>query len=290
MFQLLKNTFLIRANDKLNSTTNIIGYNNQPLIIDTDFQKYHHSTQIGEIAYIPLSVSSEDYLYDNKLSVGDKIVFHHFVCQPDNEVYVNGEKLFKCDYFFIWAKINNNKFEPLEDIIFVEPIVEQENEIKTKGGLLLKNFLGKVKNIGVVYAASKSASEKGLVAGDKVFFTNDADYDIKIFGKDFYRMRSRNIIGIERNGRLVCTSDKMIVKEIVDKSSKKLLMLVNNREKIGKVINIGAEIKGISIGDIVCYFNGLASRLNYQEEEYSFLKSEEISYKILQHENYTITK
>jgi len=189
VFQLLKDTFLIRANASLNSVTDIKGLNGQNLVIDIDFQKYQHSTQIGEIAYIPLSVSKE-YLNDTKLSVGDKVVFHHFVCQPDNEVVVGGETLYKCAYYFMWAKINlNQTFHPLEDFIFVEPILEPESAVRTSGGLMLKLDRENMPNTGIVFAASNAAKEKGLRMGDRVFFTNDADYDIKITGNNYYRMR-----------------------------------------------------------------------------------------------------
>ncbi|MDD5186238.1 MAG: co-chaperone GroES, partial [Paludibacter sp.] len=112
-----------------------------------------------------------------------------------------------------------------------------------------------------------------------VFFTNDADYDINVLEKDLYRMCIRNIIGIERNGSLVCMTNKMLVQDVTENISRGgLIYRRNERERVGIVQMMGEEIKHISIGSRVSYFNGLASRLNYCGKEYSFLTLQEINY------------
>lgn len=281
--QLLRNTFLIRADKDLNTRLKIKGHNDQPLFLDTDFQKYQHATQFGQIAHIPLSISQE-YINDVKLNVGDTVVFHHFVCQPDNLMKVpgaNGGEFYKCEYYNLWCTLKGANMQPIEDFIFVEPILEPENALRSSSGLLhMKRDRQKMKNTGIVFAVSKSAKEKGVRMGDRVFFTNDADYEIKIIDKDFYRMRLRNIIAVERDGKLMCLSDKMIVKEI-PMDQKFESMQAFRKDKIGVVVNIGAEIKGVAVGDEISYFNIMNTSIGFDGEFYSLLTTEQVNYKML---------
>ncbi len=282
MIQLLRDTFLLRADKDLNSRLNIKGHNGLPLFLDTDFNKYQHATQFGEIAFVPLSITDE-YINDVPLKVGDKVIIHHFVVNQENIIEADGEKLYRCEYHQLWSKIEGTYMQPLEDFIFVEPMMEPENALRSESGLLhIKRNPQKMRNTGIVFSASKAAKAKGLRMGDRVFFTNDADYDIKIVEKEYYRMRLRNIIAVERDGRLLCLSDKMIVKEIPKEAFSGLLRLQDNRNKKGKVLNIGQEIKGVGIGDTVSYFNGSSTALSYNGEHYAFLTAEQINYKLLE--------
>lgn len=273
--------FLVRADKDAKQTTSIKGHDGENLILDTDFQKYYHATQVGEVAFSPQIIDSE-YLNDNPVKDGDQVLFHHFVCQEDNAVKYNGETLFQCEYFHIWARIVNTKLEPLEDFIFVEPILEPEENISTPGGLLLRAERQNLSGCGKVFALSKEAKKYGIRMGDVVFFTKDADYGINVMDHDLYRMRIRNIIGVERNGKLVCLTNKMLVLDITeDELRGGLIYRRNERERTGKVCNIGEDIKGIAIGEKISYFNGLASKLRYCGIDYSFLTIEDVNYKHL---------
>lgn len=280
--KLIKDTFLVRADKDLKKTLSIKGHDGKFLFLDTDFGKYEHATQVGEIASTPLEISPQ-YLYDNQLSEGDKIIFHHFVVQPDNSIRSDGEELFRCDYFHIWCKIKDEKIHPLEDFIFVEPILEPESSLWSENKLVqTKTKREFLQNQGIVFAASKSAKIKGVKVGDKVFFTNNADYDIKIIDKLLWRMRIRNIIGIEREGKIICLSDKLIAKEIslfpVEKESVLILMDEKKRERKGVVISLGNEINGINAGNEISYFYGVSGRLNYKGNNYAFINKENINY------------
>lgn len=279
--KLIKDLFLIRADVHSKNVSSITGINGEKLVIDTDFDKYRHAQQVGEVILSPQIIDSE-HSYSNPVNAGDIVVMHHFVCQDDNKVKYNDETLFQCEYYHIWAKIVNSKLEPLEDYIFVEPVLEPESHTKTEGGLILRTERAYLKNTGKVFALSKKAKESGLRMGDTVFFTNDADYDIKLLGTDLYRMQLRNIIAVERNGRLVCLNNKLFVIDITgDETRGGLIHRKNERERIGIVCNIGENIKGVAIRDKVSYFNGVSSRLNYGGQECSFLTEQDINYKFL---------
>jgi len=276
--ELIKNVFLISADKDLNSKVKIGG---KSLFVDRDFDKYRYSTQIGEVFSCPKKIDEKEFINDTAINNGDIVIFHHFVCQPNNLVIVGGKELYKCEFYNLWAKIENQKITPIEDFIFVEPILEPESNL-TSNGLLLKTSREPLKNQGIIFALSSAARKSGLRMGDKVFFTNNADYDIKILESTLYRMRVRNIIGVERNGQLVCLSDKLLVKEIVKENKLNgLIYFQNKREKTGVVKSIGEKIKGISVGTNVSYFEGLSSSLNYNGENYSFLSVEQLNYKYI---------
>ncbi len=279
--KLIKDSFLIRADKDSKRVTTIVGHNGEKLLLDTDFNKYHHATQVGEVAFAPQIIDKE-YINDNPVKQGDMVVFHHFVCHEDNAVIYGGEVLYKCEYYHLWGKIVNSKLEPLEEFIFIEPILEPEENMKTSAGLLLREDRALMKGIGRVWSLSKQAKKIGLRLGDIVFFTKDADYDIKIADMDLYRMSIRNIIGVERNGQLACLSNKMLVVDITEEQERNgLIYKKHERERFGRVCNMGEDIKGIAYGDVVSYFNGLASELNYNGVKYSFLKEEDVNYKKL---------
>lgn len=279
--KLIKDLFLIHADLESQHISSITGHDGNKLFLDTDYQKYKHAVQIGTVAYSPQIIDKE-YSNDNKVIDGDTVLFHHFVCQPDNKVVHDGKELYKCEYFHIWAKIVSGNLEPLEDFIFVEPIAQPEDSKKTNSGLVLPSEKKFISNCGRVFALSQKAKINGLRVGDIVFFTNDADYDINVEGKDLYRMRMRNIIGVERSGKLTCLSDKMLVLDVTDSVTKDgLVYKKSERDRCGIVYNIGHNIKGISLGDKVNFFNGLTSQLMYGGQMYSFLKTEDINYKYL---------
>ncbi|HYD92472.1 MAG TPA: hypothetical protein VEA37_13425 [Flavobacterium sp.] len=232
--------------------------------------------QIGKIYAIPIAVTSK-YEYDTKLNVNDTVVFHHFVCQPDHKMSF-GENVYRSEYFHLYAKIENEKVMPIEDVIFVEPILEDESNMFI-GSIRLKPHREYLKQQGVVFAASKRAQSKGVLPGDKVYFTKDADYPMNISGAGLYRMRIRNIIALERNGELTCLSDKLIVKEIKEENKVGILIGGKNQRQLkGEVMLVGKEVKGVKEGEVINYFNGLTGSIIKDGEVYSFVDVRNINY------------
>jgi co-chaperonin GroES (HSP10) len=275
--QLIRDTFFIKADKDLHKTLSIKGHDGKPLILDTDFGKYEHATQIGQVYGIPLEITSQ-YKNDNPVKQLDIVVVHHFVVQDPNRV---ADDIYRCDYFHIWAKIQNDKLEPLEDFIFVEPIQEPESAMYSAGGSFkVKNTRDFIKCQGIVFSPSKSVEAYGILPGDKVFFTKDADYEITILGKKLYRMRLRNIIGVERDGTILCLADKIIVKEVKTPEYKGALIVKNEekRERLGKVVAVGADVTGVSVGDEVSYFYGISGKLEYNGEVLAIIKKDNVNY------------
>lgn len=285
-----KDTFLIRVQSDRNADIGITGDNGKKIIIDTDYNKYKHTAQIGEIFACPIRITNQ-YIYDLQLKEGDTVVFHHFVCQPDHKVNI-GENIYRAEYFHIYAKmfvgpkeINGAiacywDMQPLEDIIFVAPILEDEDNLFA-GKIRIKNHRENLKQTGIVFALSNKAKEAGICEGDKVFFSANADYQMKVIDKDLYRMRIRNIAAIERDEKLVCLHTKILVKEIGPENSSGIFTDVKkNQQTRGVVESVGKNISGIETGQQISYFNSSLGSIEYKGSVYAFLELRNINYTI----------
>ncbi len=284
-----KDTFLIRVESDRNADLGIVGGNGKKIIVDTDYNKYKHTTQVGQIFACPITIT-EQYGYDTPLMVGDRVIFHHFVCQPDHKIEVPEEtNIYRAEYFHLYAKLFPSPIKmrnmlrcswevhPLEDIIFVEPIMESEDNLYA-GKIRIKTHQENLKQTGIVFAASKRARAMGVQDGDKVFFTSNADYQLKVGDMDLYRMRIRNIVAIERDGKLICLADKILVRQITDNKTPLFLDAHVSAELNGIVKAVGSEAKGIKINELVSYYNGSLGSLEYQGETYSMIELRNINY------------
>lgn len=256
--------FLVEVNDQF-VRPNIKGLE----FIDTDFHPKALATKTGIIHTLPVSVGHQ-YKYDIKLNVGDEVVFNHLVCQKINKF---SDKLFYCDYFNIFAMIVNDELVPLEEVIFCEKIVETDVNV---GFFNVKGMVSD--KCATVFHASKFAQEQGIRKGDIVFFTKNADYEIVVGGKAFYKMHLRNIIGIEREGVLTTFRNKLLVKDITELGSvggfKKVY--ADTSLRLGVVIQNGTT--DIEIGAKVNYYNSVASIVNWNDEYYGFIDESNIKY------------
>lgn len=245
------------------------------IITDTDYNRYDHSRQIGRVHSKSIQITKQ-YLYDVPLEVGDEVVFHHFVCQPDHKVPF-GENIFRCEYFHLYAKIEEGKIMPLEDVIFVDPILEPESNMFI-GSFQIKPHRENLKQQGIVFAASNKAKSMGILPGDRVYFTPNADYNMNVTGKNLWRMRVRNIIAVERNGELIAMSDKLLVKVIPEERKFGALLTANHSTLKGEVVVVGKDLKGIEPGIMINYYNGLGGVIDFNGEKYSYIELRNINY------------
>ena len=273
--KVIKDTFLIRADRDLNRTTKVKGHDGNYLVIDADVNEFEHATQIGTVGHVPEIIDIK-YRYDTPIFENDVIIFHYHVTQSKHAIEINGEQFFKCPYFQIWCKIENETIVPLEDFIFVEPIMESEEEMFS-GNIQTKLYQEEIKSTGIVYSVSSMATQLGIKEGDKVFVTSSADLEIEILGKKLWRMRIRNVVGIEREGDLICLNNKALVKEIFEESQPQFLTKGDDKkERAGEVVL--SNIKDLSVGDKISYHNGVNTSLTYKGELYSYISSVNINY------------
>jgi co-chaperonin GroES (HSP10) len=170
--------------------------------------------------------------------------------------------------------------QAIEDAIFVEPVLESEDNLYA-GKIRIKTFQENIKQQGIVFAASKQAKLQGIQDGDRVFFTASADYKMKIIDKDLYRMRIRNIIAVERGGRLVCLHDKILVKEFGNAADNKFFINARkSSQKIGEVIQVGKNVQGVTAGVNLSYFDGVQGVIKWGGDTYSVIELRNINYLI----------
>jgi co-chaperonin GroES (HSP10) len=213
---------------------------------------------------------TDNYVYDVPLKEGDVVIFNHIVCQKENKF---SDTLFFCDYFNIYAKVEEGKIIPLEDVFFSEPIIDKG---KTIGCFNVPDKVSDKK--ALVYEVSNMVKAVGVKKGDIVFFTKNADYPMEVGGKELYKMHLRNVIGIERDGELIPYSKKLLIKNTTK------LGMVGGLERIyasntlqeGKVLHSGAT--DIPKGTIVTYFNGMSSAITWKDEDYSFVEEKNLKY------------
>lgn len=259
-----RNKFLVEVGDQF-VRPNIKGLE----FIDTDYNPKVLATKVGRIHSLPIMIGSE-YKYEVKLSVGDEIVFNHMVCQDRNKFSSN---IFFCQYYNIFARITDGQLEPLEDVFFCNKIVEPDTTFP--GFVIPGHVSGKH---ATVFSVSALVAKEGVRVGDIVFFTKNADYEIAVAGHELYKMHLRNIIGIEREGKLTTFRNKLLVKDVTE------LGLVGGLEKIyaNTSLRIGivkeSGTTNIAVGSKVAYFNGVASVLSWKGEDYAFLNEENIKY------------
>lgn len=279
--RLLKNRFLIKADPDQKKTISIEGLDGKPFLLATQYDPYRYSTQIGEIYEAPLEFS-EDSIDTHTLKKGDTIYFHHHVCQPKNEWLIKNESFYQCGYKQIWAKVENGQLVPVNDWIFVEPILESEDEMFA-GGLRLHATQENLQQIGTAFAVSQYAQDMGIKKGDRVHFVKDADYEIEIDGKLLWRMKVAAVIAIEEDELLYPLADKILIKE--DERDDRvwrggLLMPASERPKqfYGSVVSVGKNAEVVKPDDRVCFFHGMSTRMYFQDEEYAIIKKENIVY------------
>lgn len=260
-----KNTYLVEVDEQF--VRPVIG--GLKMFVDTDFNPRVLSTRIGKIHTLPVALD-EEYRYDNKLEIGDEVVFSHLVCQNKNKF---AENIFFCRYHNIYTKVVNDNFEVLEDIIFCEKMYAPDLKI---GALEIKGSVSD--KFARVFEVSKHAQEEGVEKGDIIYFTKNADYEIEISGKVFYKMHLRNVIGIERDGELKTFRNKLLVKNttVLSKVGQMERMYADTTLQTGEVILSGKT--GIPKGTVLTYLNGSASAINWRGEDYSFLNLENIKY------------
>lgn len=271
-----KDSFLVEVDRPKINTLDIDGIKGN-LLVDTDYNKYKHATQIGKVVATPIRITAQ-YINDTLINIGDVVVFHHFVCQSENKVKFMDGNIYRADYFNLYGKVEDNKLIPIEDIFFVTPILEPEENMY-EGVLQIKPHREYIKQQGIVYSVSKSMSDLGLMVGDKVFFTKDADYPMTINNALLYRMRKRNIVIIERDGDLVCLNDKLIVKQF-PKVEKVGVLYSTKRtgEQKGEIVKIGKDVSGVEVGEVISYFNGSLGTFEYKGETFSLIELRHLNY------------
>jgi len=285
MITFLKNTYLISADEDKHTKTK------SGLFIDTTWDKYKWAVREGIVESVPRIVeanpsgTTKKYNPDIDIRIGDKVHFHHFVVQDDMRIKVGDKSLFKCPRFHMFCVIKKKKIVMLDSWVFVSPILEKEEDIvKTFGTLKLwtKATPGEIHLMGTVSHLSNMAKAQGLSKGDTIMFKKDAEYQMNIEGKEYYRMDLANVIAIVRNEKLYPLRDEIIVqnnsiKEHV-RPSGLIIPMKPAREQIEKVEAVGIqdEEKQFKVGSKIMFHHHTGSKVEYNKQKYTILRQLEV--------------
>lgn len=236
--------------------------------LDTDYNPKRLATTIGKIIACPVRITDQ-WINDIELKEGDTIIFNRLVCQNKNKVKENE---FYCAYHSIYAKVMD-KIECLEDAMFCEPIIEPDTMV---GQFEVKGCVSSV-CAKVVYLSNK-CKEVGIRENDIVYYTKNADYEMEIGGKLFYKMQIRSIIGIERDGELKTFGKKLLVKNITKLGCAGTIEKIYAQSNLQTGVVLESGNTGIEKDTVLTYLNGTASVVKWKDEWYAFINEENIKY------------
>jgi len=167
-------------------------YNNTKSIGDVDFitssseENHAASNRKAKVVETPLK-------YKGPIRKGDTLLVHHNVFKFYNDMkgrQRSGKSFFKDDLFFVdndqfFMYKQKGKWHSHDRYCFVEPIGKEES-------FLFKRFKEEPL-MGVIKYSNKYLTSKGALAGMKVCFKPDSEYEFEVSGKKMYRMFDHQI-------------------------------------------------------------------------------------------------
>jgi co-chaperonin GroES (HSP10) len=187
----------------------------------------------------------------------------------------------------VYARTRGEHTCALQNFVFVTPIEETDEDIKTEGGVYFKAVTDKVWRRGVVrYAVNPKL--KGLT----VFFKNNHDYEMTVAGERLYRMTEASLLArLSSNGEYSPVPDSYVVKDLQPDEKKIMLGGVElvipkvnatddgrkTKFKKGLIVRSGEDTM-IEIGTTIYYRKGLELKDEFTEGEdkYFLLKEENV--------------
>lgn len=156
------------------------------LYVETKYQPHHeeHVCQDGIIAYSNTP----------GLNVGDHVYGHHFMCDEDNEVEVNGEILYRFEAELIYAVEKDGNIFMTKDWNFLSIIEEPEK--KTDSGIIIGKARRNTRKAIAKYLSEETKSY-GVKEGDEVYFVRNSDYVMYVGDQKYYRVKNNSIIAKE---------------------------------------------------------------------------------------------
>tara|TARA_R100001443_G_scaffold51865_1_gene63660 strand:- start:334 stop:918 length:585 start_codon:yes stop_codon:yes gene_type:complete len=167
------------------------------IFIDTKFDEFKHRTTEAEVVSPPLK-------YKTGVEKGDTLYFHHLVVVNDGQPLtgLDNNYIVKCDpkytignQAFAYKSKKTGKIKPL----FGWSILESVEEHIDKPSEVIEVITLQEKPVrkGKVAFDSPELKELNVKKGDVVGFAKDMDYRIMIDGKEYYRVRSEDLLYVE---------------------------------------------------------------------------------------------
>lgn len=158
------------------------------IYIDPKWNEFENRKMEAEIVAVPLK-------YDTGAEVGDTLYFHHHVLIAGNGT----RQRVQDDIYYVKYNPDNSQstqayayknkdgdVQLLSEWIFLDPEDQPDEEV-TESGIITELKKPDFNQFGYVIYDSPSVKELGLNAGDKVMIMKNADYRMKVDGKEVYR-------------------------------------------------------------------------------------------------------
>ena len=188
--------FVVKIEKLINDTIKTEG--GLELYIDSKFNEFQNRTTEAPVVAVP-------FKYDTGVEVGDTLYFHHLVVINDGQP-LTGEDNHYLVRFDPDHTVNNQaiayksaktgRVHPLAGWSLLEGVEEREEKqsdiidvVKLKDSPVTK---------GKVSFTPPWVEELGLEVGDVVGFRKNMDYRITIEGTEYYRVRSEDLMYVEK--------------------------------------------------------------------------------------------
>ena len=190
------NFFVVEIPKRINDT--IRTESGFEIFIDPKFNEFKHRTTEAEVVSSPMK-------YDTGVKTGDTLYFHHLVVVNDGQPLtgMDDQYIVKCDpdytignQAFAYKSKKTGKVKPLFGWSILEAVeehVDQPSEI-----IEVISTKEKPVRTGSVAFNSSDLKDLGLKKGDVVGFAQGMDYRIMIDDKEYYRVRSEDLLYVEK--------------------------------------------------------------------------------------------
>lgn len=163
------------------------------LFFDPEYNLELNTIQVGTVEQIPHRYRQSDQQFGRLADVGDKVYFHHHVHGESNYVDLSEDVKERKGFFIaepyqMFCRVVNGEIKMLNDFVLVKPIEEKDK--KTDSGIILEAAKTAYKpNLGIVHHVPEHGADYGINPGDKIFFTNNSEYELEVEGEKYYCMQ-----------------------------------------------------------------------------------------------------
>ena len=190
------NFFVVEIPKRLNDT--IRTESGFEIYVDTKFDEFKHRTTEAEVVSSPVK-------YKTGVKKGDTLYFHHLVVVNDGQPLtgMDDQYIVKCDpkytignQAFAYKSKKTGKVKPLFGWAILEGV--EEHIDKPSELIEVVTLQEKPTRKGKVSFDSSDLKDLGVKKGDVVGFAKDMDYRLIIDEKEYYRVRSEDLLYVEK--------------------------------------------------------------------------------------------
>jgi|TARA_R110002020_G_scaffold465570_1_gene687082 co-chaperonin GroES (HSP10) len=190
------NFFVVEIPKRINDTVRTeSGFE---IFIDPKFNEFKHRTTEAEVVSSPIK-------YKTGVKKGDTLYFHHLVVVNDGQPLtgIDDNYIVKCDpdytignQAFAYKSKKTGKIKPLFGWAILEAV--EEHIDKPSEVIEVITLQEKPTRKGRVAFDSQDLKDLKVKKGDVVGFAKDMDYRIMIDDNEYYRVRSEDLLYVEK--------------------------------------------------------------------------------------------